>query len=63
MEILFGILGPKTLSGTSFSSTEQLVQSIKAFVTRYNATASPFVWRKREVKGVQLRNTITNLFN
>lgn len=63
VEIWFGILGRKTLSGASFSSTEQLIQSIEAFVTRYNETASPFVWRKREVKGAQLRNTISNLCN
>jgi hypothetical protein len=25
--------------------------------------AKPFVWRKREVKGSQLRNTIVNLCN
>ena len=63
VEIWFGILGRKTLSGASFSSTEQLVQSIESFVARHNETASPFVWRKREVKGAQLRNTITNLCN
>lgn len=63
VEIWFGILGRKTLSGASFSSTEQLVQSIEAFVTRHNETASPFVWRKREVRGAQLKNTISNLCN
>ena len=63
VEIWFGILGRKTLSGASFSSTEQLVQSIEAFVARHNETATPFVWRKREVKGAQLRNTIVNLCN
>lgn len=63
VEIWFGILGRKTLTGASFSSTEQLVQSIEAFVSAYNETATPFVWRKREVKGAQLRNTISNLCN
>jgi transposase len=63
VEIWFGILGRKTLTGASFSSTEQLIQSIEAFVASYNETASPFVWRKREVRGAQLRNTITNLCN
>src|SRR5258708_25131669 len=29
----------------------------------YNRNAAPFVWRKREVKGAQLRNTIVNLRN
>ena len=61
VEIWFGILSRKTLSGASFSSTEQLTNSIEAFIANYNETASPFVWRKREVKGSQLRNTISNL--
>jgi hypothetical protein len=40
-----------------------LVQAIEAFIATYNQSASPFVWRKREVKGAQLRNTIANLCN
>lgn len=63
VEIWFGIFSRKTLSGASFSSTEQLVEAIKAFITSYNKSASPFVWRKREVRGSQLRNTIVNLRN
>ena len=63
VEIWFGIFSRKTLSGASYSSTEQLVQAIEAFVERHNETAHPFVWRKREVKGSQLRNTISNLCN
>ncbi|MGZ8160271.1 MAG: IS630 family transposase, partial [Methylobacter sp.] len=42
---------------------EQLTQAIKDFVAVYNNNANPFVWRKREVKGSQLRNTIVNLCN
>ena len=53
----------KSLRGARFSSTEQLTQAIEAFVTQYNKTAAPFIWRKREVKGSQLRNTIVNLRN
>ena len=63
VEIWFGIFTRKSLRGASFSSTEQLTQAIEAFVTQYNKTAAPFVWRKREVKGSQLRNTIVNLRN
>ncbi len=63
IEIWFGILSRKTLSGASFSSTEELVKAIEAFIASYNPSASPFVWRKREVKGSQLRNTIVNLRN
>lgn len=63
VEIWFGILSRKTLSGASFSSTEQLTNAIEAFIASYNESASPFVWRKREVRGAQLRNTIANLCN
>jgi transposase len=63
VEIWFGILSRKTLRGASFNSTEQLTKAIKEFVASYNNNAHPFVWRKREVKGSQLRNTIVNLCN
>jgi transposase len=63
VEIWFGILGRKTLSGASFESTAQLTQAIEAFIAAHNQSAVPFVWRKREVKGAQLRNTIVNLRN
>ena len=33
------------------------------FIASYNPKAKPFKWRKREVKGSQLRNTIVNLCN
>jgi hypothetical protein len=37
--------------------------SVEAFVDRTNEHPKPFHWRKREVKGSQLRNTIINLCN
>ena len=63
VEIWFGILSRKALRGASFQNVEQLRQAIEAFVAAYGLTAKPFVWRKREVKGSQLRNTIVNLCN
>lgn len=63
VEIWFGIFSRKALKGASFESTEHLRQAIEAFVAAYSPTAKPFVWRKREVKGTQLRNTIANLCN
>ncbi len=63
VEIWFGIFTRKSLRGASFQSTEQLTQAIEAFVKQYNENAAPFVWRKCEVKGAQLRNTIVNLRN
>lgn len=63
VEIWFGILSRKTLRGASFKSITELRQAIEAFVAAYNPTATPFRWRKREVRGSQLRNTIANLCN
>jgi len=63
VEIWFGILSRKALRGGSFKDTEELRKAIEAFVAAYGPTARPFAWRKREVKGSQLRNTIANLCN
>ena len=63
VEIWFGIFSRKALKGASFENIEHLRQAIEAFVAAYGPTAKPFVWRKREVKGTQLRNTIANLCN
>ena len=63
VEIWFGIFTRKALSGASFCSAEQLKQAIRDFTAAYNERAAPFVWRKREVKGAQLRHTILNLCN
>jgi len=50
----------KALRGASFNSIEQLRQAIEVFVAAYGPTAKPFMGRKREVKGSQLKNTIVN---
>lgn len=63
VEIWFGILSRKALKGASFRNTEQLREAIEAFVAAYGPTARPFRWRKREVKGSQLKTTIVNLCN
>lgn len=63
VEIWFGIMQRKALKGASFRNPEELRQGIEDFVAAYKPTAKPFVWRKREVKGSQLRNTIVNLRN
>ena len=47
--------------GASFPTQDQLRDAIQAFIRKHNAHAKPFRWRKREVKGSQLRNTIANL--
>ena len=61
VEIWLGILTRKTLRGASFNSTEDLKQAIEDFCEAYNQNPKPFVWKKREVKGAQLRNTVANL--
>lgn len=63
VEIWFGIFTRKSLRGASFTCKEDLTKSIQAFIESYNKSAAPFVWRKREVKGAQLLNTIVNLCN
>jgi transposase len=63
VEIWFGIMTRKALKGANFRSVEELRQAIEDFISVYGPTAKPFIWRKREVKGSQLRNTIVNLRN
>lgn len=63
VEIWFGILSRKALKGASFRDVDQLRAAIEAFIEAYQPNAKPFVWRKREVRGSQLKNTIVNLCN
>lgn len=63
IEIWFGILTRKALKNGSFSSTGALIEAINKFTEKYHENAEPFAWKKREVKGSQLRNTLSNLCN
>jgi hypothetical protein len=63
VEIVFSLLTRKTLRGASFQNKVQLSEAMAAFVRNPHANAQPFRWRKRDVKGSQLRNTIANLCN
>jgi transposase len=63
VEIWFGIFSRKALKNASFDSTDSLKNAINDYVKVYGKSAKPFVWRKREVHGSQLRNTIANLCN
>ncbi len=63
VEIWFGILSIKSLKGASFHSTDALGQHITCFLENYNKHCNPFKWRKREVKGAQIKNNIENLRN
>lgn len=63
IEIVFSLLQRKTLNGGSFKSKNELADAIRAFIKKHNEHARPFRWRKREVKGSQLKNTLINLCN
>jgi transposase len=63
VEIWFGIFSRKALRGASFASPQQLRQRIENFIARYNPNSKPFKWRKREVRGAQLKDNIGNLIN
>jgi transposase len=63
IEIVFSLLQRKALNGASFKSKDELCVAIEAFIRKHNERAKPFRWRKRDVKGSQLRNTIVNLCN
>jgi transposase len=63
IEIVFSLLQRRTLSGGSFKNKNELANAINAFISKHNEGAKPFRWRKREVKGSQLRNTLMNLRN
>ena len=63
IEIWFSLLTRKALRGANFANKDELRAAIEAFVARTNQHPKPFHWRKREVKGSQLRTTIINLCN
>lgn len=63
IEIWFNIMTRKVLKGASFDHVKQLTDAIHKFIEAYNEHAEPFEWKKREVKGSQIRNTISNLCN
>ncbi len=63
VEIWFGIFSRKSLRGASFKNSEELRQRIEDFIERYNPECKPFKWRKREVKGAQIKDNIGNLAN
>jgi transposase len=63
VEIWFGIFTRKVLRNASFADKNQLREKIEAYIKSYNPNAEPFKWRKREVKGTQIKNNIGNLIN
>jgi transposase len=63
VEIWFNIMSRKVLRGASFDNTQQLCDAIRKYIDAYNQSADPFVWKKREVNGSQIKDTIAILRN
>lgn len=63
IEIWFGIFSRKSLQGASFRNTEELREQIETYIHKNNENCKPFKWRKREVKGSQIKDNIVNLRN
>ena len=61
IEIWFGIMSRKVLRGASHDNKAELKEAIEKFIEGYSP--KPFKWRKREVRGSQIRDTISNLRN
>jgi len=61
VEIWFNILKRKVLRGASFDTTSALSDAILGYIEAYNEKAEPFVWKKREVSGSQIKDNLSNL--
>lgn len=61
VEIWFSILSRGALKGASFTAVRQLRTAIDAFIQAYNASATPFQWRKARVRPNGLARRITDL--
>ena len=62
VEIWFNIMTRKVLRGASFDPTSLLSEAMYKFIDAYNETSEPFVWKKREVSGSQIRDYLSNLY-
>ena len=56
-------LHPQVIQGSQIRECGGLVAHICAYLTTYEQNPVLFIWRKREVRGTQLRNTAKNLEN
>jgi hypothetical protein len=46
----------QSLSGTSFTSLEQLKEHINAYISAYNDKVEPFNWTKKKVRQRRLKS-------
>jgi len=61
IEIWFNIMSRKVLRGASFDNTTLLSEAIMKYIESYNETSEPFMWKKREVSGSQIKDKLSNL--
>jgi transposase len=61
IEIWFNIMSRKVLRGASYNSTGELKEAIDKYIEYYNEDARPFIWRKREIRGSQIKDNLSNL--
>jgi transposase len=61
VEIWFNIMTRKVLRGASFDNVKALSEAILGYINGYNESATPFIWKKREVRGSQIRDNLSNL--
>lgn len=57
---LTGTCGLRRCTASVSCRIEGYAPLVARLPTAYNQNATPFVWRKREIKGAQLRNAIVN---
>jgi hypothetical protein len=60
-EIWFGRLSEKAQRGASFNGARELAEAVMDFMDAHSSIPKPCVWKKRKVRGSQLRNTTKNL--
>src|ERR1700716_1373012 len=59
VECWFSILQGQSLADASFTSVEQLMELIDAFIETYNKTAEPFVWTKSKVYQRRVKGAVS----
>ncbi|MDR1314286.1 MAG: transposase [Deltaproteobacteria bacterium] len=59
-EVYLGKFTRPFLNGASFSTLDEVDQAVADYRDYHNNDPKPYRWRKREVKGTQLRNILSN---
>ena len=43
------------------NTASELAHAITDYINAYNKTAEPFIWKKRDVRGSQIKDNLSNL--